>query len=196
MPSSRTARLTALAVALGAPLAPPAAAGRHALVPDHAKVQAAGGLGLVSAAGGWAFAGRRLELDVGLGWVPESLAGAELFSLNLKLTWLPWTARLSERWRLRPITVGFVASYALRDRFFLTNPGKYPTSDYYPLPTALRLGLAAGGTLGRRVGRLAELGVYWELGAWDLPLAFWIQNPGTVRASDVIGLALGVRATF
>jgi hypothetical protein len=194
-PARRISAAALAVVALAAPVS--AAARRGALVPDQAKVQVAGGLGLVAAGAGYAFAGRRLELDVLVGWVPPPFAGVQLFSLNAKLTWLPWTARLSERWRLRPFTAGLVLSYALGDRFFLTNPGKYPTSDYYPIPTALRAGVALGGTLGRAVGRRStEVAVYWELGAWDIPLALWIQNPRTVRASDVISLALGVRASF
>jgi hypothetical protein len=128
--------------------------------------------------------------------VPAARAGDDLFSVNLKLTWLPWTVRLPDAWRLRPITAGFVVSYALGDRFFLVAPDKYPTQDYYPLPTAVRSSVTLGGTLGRPAGALAELGVYWELVAWDLPLALWIQNPRTVRASDVISVALGVRAAF
>jgi hypothetical protein len=168
---------------------------RHPLLPDHAKVQFAGAVGLVSAGTGYAFGGRRLELDAFLGWVPESLAGTDLFTLTGKITWLPWSARLARGWRLRPITAALAMSYTFGDRFFVVLPEKYPRG-YYPLPTALRGTVALGGTIGRPAPPFAEVALYWELVAVDLPLALWIQNPGTVSAADVVSLALGLRASF
>jgi hypothetical protein len=165
---------------------------RHPLLPDQAKLQFAGAIGLVSAGTGYAFARRRVELDLFLGWVPESLADAHLVALTGKLTWLPWSARLARDWRLRPFTAGLAVSYWLNDRFFLRNPDRYP-SGYYPVPTALRATVAVGGTIGRSIGPFSELALYWELVAVDVPLAFWIQNRRTVSATDVISLALGVR---
>jgi hypothetical protein len=172
-----------------------AAAGtRHPLLPDHAKLQFAGALGLVSAGGGWALAGRRLELDLLVGWVPPSLAGFHLVALTGKGTWLPFDVSIA-RWRLRPFTLALAFTHSFGDQFWLRLPGRYPPR-YYPLATSLRWSVAAGGALGRRVGRLEHLGVYWEVVAVDLPLVHWVKNPRAVRASDVLSLALGVRASF
>ncbi len=166
----------------------------HFLVPDQAKVQFAGALGLLSAGPGYAFARRRLELDLLVGWVPESIAGADLVTLTAKGTWLPWTVAVQD-WRLRPVTLGLALTYTAGDRFFVLLPERYP-SGYYPIPTALRATLAAGGTLGRAVGLLQEAGVYWELVAVDTPFAYWVANRRTVPVASVFSLALGLRAQF
>lgn len=168
---------------------------RHPLLPDQAKLQFAGAIGLASAGTGYAFARRRVEIDVFVGWVPESLADVDLFAVTGKVTWLPWRARLGREWRLRPFTAGLAMSYWLGDRFFIRHPDRYP-SGYYPLPTALRASVQLGGTFGRPVGAFRELALYWELVAVDLPLAYWIRNPDAVRGQDVVSLSLGVRAAF
>jgi hypothetical protein len=192
----RAARAVVLTLALlGAARSAAEPAARHPLVPDHAKLQFAGAIGLVSAGAGYAFAGRRLELDAFVGWVPESLADTDIVVLTAKLTWLPWSAPVLRSWRLRPLTLGVAVSYAPGDRFFIRNPDRYP-SGYYPLPTALRASVQAGGTFGRSTGPFSEVALYWELVAVDVPLAYWVQNPGVLRARDVISLALGVRAAF
>ncbi len=188
-----------LALAGMAALPEPAAAetsrsSLHLLVPDQAKVQFAGALGLLSAGPGYAFANRRIELDLLVGWVPRSLAGVDLVTLTAKGTWLPWTVALQD-WRLRPMTLGLALTYTAGDRFFVLLPDRYP-SGYYPFPTALRATIAAGGTLGHALGSLQEAGVYWELVAVDTPFAYWIANRRTVPVASVFSLALGLRAAF
>lgn len=193
---ARSARAAALVTALVGAARASDDGSRHPLVPDHAKLQLAGAIGLVSAGPGYAFAGRRLELDLLVGWVPPSIAGVDLVAVTGKLTWLPWSVRLGRTWRARPLTAGLALTYwRAGDRFFALNRDRYPAG-YYPLPSAIRGSVAVGGTLGRPAGSLSELALYWEVVAVDLPLAFWLQNPGAVRASDVLSLALGVRAHF
>jgi hypothetical protein len=196
MPGGRSVRRAASAVAVAALIAAvPAHAEQRGLVPDHAKLQLAGAIGLVSAGTGYALFGRRLEADVFLGWVPPSIADLHLVMLTGKLTWLPWTARLTRAWRLRPITVGMAVTYTFGDRFFLRNPDRYPRG-YYPIATAVRGSFQLGGTIGRPVGRFSELALYWELVAVDVPLVLWWQNSRVVGLEDVVSLALGVRGTF
>lgn len=198
MPGRLACTALAAALALGAL---PAAAGaaedgrrRHALLPDQARVQFAGAIGVLSAGAGYAFAGRRLEVDALVGWVPASIADTTLVSLTGKLTFVPWIVRLERGWRLRPVTAALAVTYTFGDRFHLLPPDRYP-SDYLPLPTAVRASLALGGTIGRPVWRLRELALSVELVAVDVPLVYWLTNDA-VDASDVISLALGVRAEF
>jgi hypothetical protein len=196
-----------LATAAPGAAAPPAATmereptRRHPLLPDQAKLQLAGALGLLAAGGGWALLDRRLELDLFLGWVPESLAGFQLVALTGKVTWLPWTISLDRRrlgnlaldgWRLRPFTLATAFTYTFGDRYFLRLPDHHPPG-YYPLPTAVRATFATGGTLGRPLPPFAQAGIYWEMAAVDLPLAYWLANQRAVDASDVLSFALGAR---
>lgn len=168
---------------------------RHPLVPDQARLQLAGAIGLLSAGAGYAFADTRLELDVLVGWAPASIADVDLVTLTGKVTYLPWRVRLPRGWRLRPLTAAFAITHTFGGRFHLRTPSKYP-SGYLPVPTSLRGTVALGGTIGRPVGRLKELALSVELVAVDVPLAYWIRNSRAVDASDVISVALGVRAEF
>jgi hypothetical protein len=191
--ATRPSLVTALALALAA-WASPAGAERHPLVPDHAKLQLAGTIGFLSTGAGWAVAGRRLELDVLGGWVPPRYTGTHLFTATLKATWLPLSSRL-ERWRLRPLTLALALNHTWGGGFWVRQPSRYP-SGYYPVPTALRWSLAVGGTLGRSVGSLRELALYWEVVGVDMALVHWARNPRTVEPADVLSLALGARVEF
>lgn len=161
-------------------------------LPDQAKLQLAGAIGFLSPGAGYALLDRRVELDLFLGYAPESLAGVELWSLTGKVTWFPWRVGLGRGWSARPLSLAAQLTYTFGDRFFVFLPERYGP-EYYPLPTALRAGLALGTAIGRPAGRLEHLGAYAEVVAVDLPLAYLFSNLGTVRASEVLSLALGVR---
>jgi hypothetical protein len=161
-------------------------------VPDQAKLQLAGAIGFLSPGGGYAFAGRKLELDVFLGYVPETLAGVDLWSVTGKLTWLPWKVRLGRGWTAWPLTLAAQVTYTFGDRFFLFLPDRYGPG-YYPLPTSLRGGLALGAAIGRPAWGFDQVGAYAEVVAVDIPFAYLLSNLGTVRASEVLSIALGIR---
>lgn len=193
MPRRTTSAAVAAALlAAAAPLA--ARADRHPLLPDRAKLQLAGNLGLVSGGPGWAFARERLELDLLAGWVPERWGGDDLVSLTAKLTWLT-PSRAAAGWRVRPLTLALAATYTRGEGFWLRQPSRYP-GGYYLVPTALRATIALGATVIRVRGPLAGTGLYAEVVALDAAVVHWIRNPRTTRASDVLSLALGVRAEF
>ncbi|MGC3996417.1 MAG: hypothetical protein QM767_02335 [Anaeromyxobacter sp.] len=184
------------ALLLATLLAPSVAvAGWGALVPDRAKLQVAGQLGLVAPGVGYAFARDRLETDLLVGWVPESIAGQDLYLFTGKLTWLPWRVHLGERWLLRPFTAAVALTYTLGgEGFWLRLPDRYERG-YYELPTALRATFGLGATLSHRSRSGRELGLYAELVAGEIPLAYWISN-SVVRAEDVFSLALGLRCSL
>lgn len=172
--------------------APAGAAAADGPWPDQAKVQLAGLLGLLSAGGGWDLARERLELDVLVGWVPARHAGDDLVTVTGKLTWLPWRASLGRRWSLRPLTASLAVTHTTGDQFWVRLPDRYPPR-YYELPSALRASFSIGGTVGRGVGRLREVGLYWEVVAGDVPLASLIMNRDAVSPRDVFSVALGLR---
>jgi hypothetical protein len=173
------------------------AEGEHAwYVPDQLKLQLAGNVGFVSPGAGYAWAGRRLEGDLFLGWVPASIGGEDIFAVTGKLTWLPWRLPIGRRWSVRPFTLALQVTYTLGGEYFVTLPGRYP-SNYHDFPTAIRSALALGGVVARRGGgTIHELGVYWEFVALDAMLVTWYRNTSTVGPTDVFSLALGIRASL
>lgn len=195
------ARPLAVAVVLGSALLGP---GRIALaagdeerrrawyLPDQAKLQLAGAIGFLSPGAGYAFAGRRLEVDLFLGYVPEALGGVALWSVTGKLTWLPWRVRLGREWTARPLSLAVQLTHTFGDRFFLRLPDRYGPG-YYPLPTSLRGSVALGTAVGRPAWGFDHLGLYAEVVAVDIPFAYLLSNLGTVHASEVLSVALGLR---
>lgn len=163
-------------------------------VPDHAKLQFAGNIGFLSPGVGYALARERLELDLFLGWVPEAVVGRDIWSVTGKLTWLPWTAAAGG-WRFQPLTAAVQLTNTFGDEFFIREPEGFPRG-YHMLPTALRAGLAVGGTATAPWRGLERVSLYYELVAVDVMLAFWTTNRDAVDLSDVVSLALGARVAF
>jgi hypothetical protein len=191
-PAARAALLALALAPAGTPAAAPPAA-RAWYLPDQAKLQFAGDIGFLSPGVGYAWAERRLEGDLFFGWVPRAVGGEDIVSFTGKLTWLPWELPLGRRWLVRPFSAAVQLTYTLGHEYFLVLPERYGPN-YYDFETALRAGLALGGTVGRRGGgALKEIGVYWELVALDAMLVIWYRNTGTFGPRDVFTLALGIR---
>lgn len=177
----------AAALAAAALVAPRAAAAARApwYEPEHAKLQLAGNIGFLSPGVGWAWG--RLEGDVFLGWVPEAIGGADVFSVTGKLGWTPWSVRAGG-WSLRPLTLALQLTYTFGDQYFVVP--RFPFT-----PTALRSGVALGAELARRVGR-RSVGLYAEAVALDLGLGYWLSNTRALGPGDVFSVALGARVGF
>jgi hypothetical protein len=160
------------------------------------KLQLAGNIGFLSPGVGYAWAGRRLEGDLFFGWVPRAVADDDIVSFTGKLTWLPWELPLGRRWLVRPFSMAVQLTYTLGREYYLWLPERYGP-DYYDFQTAVRAGLAFGGTVGRRGGgALREIGVYWELVALDAMLVSWYRNTAALGPTDVFTIALGLRVGF
>jgi hypothetical protein len=193
---TRAAATALLAVALAAPVA---ASGRgserHWALPDQAKLQLAGNVGFVSPGVGWSWLGTRLEGDLFFGWVPRPIGGDSIVSFTGKLTLAPWRLRPGSGWSVRPLTAALQLTYTFGHEYFLRLPEHYPQG-YYSAATALRSAVAVGASVGRRQWGLEEVGAYAEFVALDAMLGFWIANPRALGPTDVLSLAIGVRAAF
>ena len=163
-------------------------------VPDHSKVQLAGWIGFISPGFGYSWFDRRLEADLFFGWVPPPLGGEHITSVTSKVTWLPLRFGDADAVTYHPLTVSLQMTYTFGSEYWVFEPsGRYPTSNYYPLPTALRGGLGVGGDLGRRMWRFERASLYYEVVALDLMLGYWIGSPHAIGPADVFSLAFGLR---
>lgn len=189
-------RLTGAAFLLLALATDASAAGRAWYLPDQAKLQFAGSIGFLSPGVGWASAGRGLEADLFLGWVPPAIGGDDVFSVTGKLTLQPWRRDLGRRWILRPLYGALLLTYTFGRQYFIRPPPQY-RGGYFDGPTALRAGIALGGNVAVRTdGAVREVGLYWEVVALDFMLVSWFRNAGSLGPGDVFSLALGLRAGF
>ncbi|MCP3140675.1 hypothetical protein [Pyxidicoccus xibeiensis] len=164
-------------------------------VPDHAALQLAGSIGLLSAGPGWGFLDDALDAQLLLGWAPPAVAGEDFLTVTLKGQWHPFRLRWSG-WSVRPLTVGLLLSYTFGDEYFVTLPDRYPDG-YYWFKTGLRPALLLGGSVGRPVPALGlrNLEGYVELVATDYRLVHFLRNPVTVE-TGLFSLALGARLRF
>lgn len=160
--------------------------------PDHGKAQLAGWIGFVSPGLGYAWLERRLEGDLFFGWVPRAIGGEDIFSLTSKLTWRPVRLGAPDGLAVHPLSLSVQMTYTFGREYWVFEPSRYPSPDYYPLPSALRGGLGVGGDVGGRL-RGRRVSLYYELVALDLLLGHWIGNRHALGIADVLSLALGVR---
>jgi hypothetical protein len=163
--------------------------------PYYAKAQFAGDIGFVSVGIGRESFNRRLNTDLSVGYLPESIGGDAIFTVALKSTMLPLKpARLkSLDWYY--LTAGAQLSYTFGDEYFAWEGylSKYPNS-YYRFSTALSVYVFAGGQVDfARVPKLQKFSVYYEVGAPGEYVISYIQNPGYLSLTKIFHLALGVK---
>lgn len=169
------------------------------LIPELSKFQFAGNIGFISGGIGYEYANRKMELDLMYGYVPKGMGGT-LHTFTVKNTWIPfksWTAGKNTSVDL--LTLGLPISYTFGDQFFFIPPReKYPRR-YYDYSSALRIGIFAGGKVRQELGEskaIKELGLYYEVGTYDLLLHNYVFNIGTMRFVDLFNLGLGMQVRF
>lgn len=189
----RAVAALSLALAAAHPGRAEALFGERWYVPDQSKLQLAGWIGFLSPGAGYSWFDRRLEADVFLGWVPPPLGGEHIFALTGKVSWLPFRLALPREFTAHPLTLSIQMTYTFGSEYWVFEPSRYPTPNYYPLPTALRGGLGVGGDVGRPMFGLERISLYWEAVALDVMLGMWIGNRDALGPSDAFSFALGVR---
>jgi hypothetical protein len=168
----------------------------HWLIPDHAKLQFAGNMGLFSLGLGYSLFTGKLESDLFYGYAPARSAGVPVHHLTLRNTVLP-AAVSTRRVRWTPLAAGvhFLFKVGGNSRgTWLVLPGRYP-DHYYP-PTSLHVLLTVGTVLDITApGFWEKTGVYVEAGTTALYLRDWLRAD-YVRLSDIISFDIGVRKRF
>lgn len=170
------------------------------LIPTHAKIQYAGGIGFLSAGFGWDYGPRcQWETDLLVGVVPAYNAQDPKMTLTLKQNWMPWGIRCGERFMVEPLSCGIYLSTILSDKFWVREPDRYP-KHYYPIATRLRAHVFLGqritwNTALRRERLVQRITAYYELSTCDIYLISKINNRW-LRFSDIMGLSFGVKFQF
>ncbi|WP_031527851.1 hypothetical protein [Dyadobacter crusticola] len=171
---------------------------RHWFLPDHVKLQFAGGTGFLSGGPGYISKNRTLETDFLFGYLPEEFGGDALITITGKTTYSPWSVPLRDSYYIKPFSAGIYLSYTFGPQFDWKWPSYYPKG-YYWWATSVRPGLYIGGKVGRDVTprtRKRQVELYYELGTYDLLLISYVQNTGFLKPGDILNLALGVKFGF
>ena len=160
----------------------------------HVKAQFAGGIGFLSVGVGRSFFQDKLETDLFLGYLPESIGGDRITTAAIKATYVPVKPIRFKTVDWQPLRTGVQISYTFGDEYFAFEPhDKYPKS-YYGFSTALHGSILLGGQVDFvRVNRLHNFSAYYEFGSSVEYIISYIQNPKYLGPGKIFNLALGVR---
>lgn len=163
--------------------------------PSVATLQYAGSIGTLNLSAGHTFSAYHQEVSLGYGYVPKVLGG-ELHILTLKYSKQFLPLSLPENIRLFPLQASaFAAYYAGRDFYVYLPRNKYP-ANYYWWPSGLRLHLALGSQLEKRIlinNRERRLALYYEINTNDLYLFSYFSNREYLELEDILKLGIGVK---
>ena len=129
------------------------------LLPDHIKVQYAGGTGFFAVGIGYRSTNKKLEGDLYYGYLPKSIGGIRIHSLSTKFTWIPINPIGKKKYSLEPLMTGLVVNYSFGKQYFGFDPENYPYS-YYSFPTAFNTAVLVGSRIAFSKPR--RLSIYYE----------------------------------
>ena len=171
---------------------------RPGIVPDHLKVQYAGGIGFFSVAAGYSTRDGKVDGDLYYGYVPKSAGGLYIHALTGKFTYSPIKPLQYGNFRVKPFSTGLFVNYTFGKQYFGFRPENYPY-DYYKFPTSLHIGGFVGGEVFREPVRpkpFRHIGVYYELLTFDRLLLSYMNNRNALSLTDIFSLGLGVKLGF
>lgn len=164
-------------------------------IPDYAKIQFSGNLGLLSAGLGYEVFSNILYSELLYGFVPKSVSNAEnIHLISIKNTFPIFTKAIGG-FTLSPIA-GFTASLETGNNSFLVLPDKYPKGYY--VPSAIHFTLFVGTQVHKefknhKIFKGADF--YLEFGTIETYLFFALKSK-EVTFNDVFSPAIGINFYF
>ena len=165
-------------------------------VPDYAKLQFAGQIGLLSLGAGYSWWDARIEPELAYGYVPEWAGGIAVHTLSQKTTLSPGKFAVRGGLSISPLLLGYSANFGMGKKYELIQPRKH--WDYY-WPSALHFWFFAGAKARldfaptrspiHAIGAVVEMGTlnaYWQ--------AYWSND--TIPLKQALSLALAVQGYF
>ncbi|HEY4651550.1 MAG TPA: hypothetical protein VIG72_09055 [Pontibacter sp.] len=166
-------------------------------VPDAAVLQFAGNMGMLAIGPGYEFAKERLTTDLLYGFVPRFDADEAEHLLTLKGTYKPWKIKRRHEITVVPVQAGLGLSYYFSGKYPLTWSDKYPKGYYWWSPKVRLLGfMGTSVTKNIRNSSIEKVGLYGELGTYDLVATSWFKEEGALKLWEIVNISLGARVSF
>jgi hypothetical protein len=165
------------------------------LVPDHVKVQYAGGIGFIAVGIGYSSKNKKSEGDLYYGYLPESIGGVRIHSISTKFVWIPVNTVRVKKYMLEPIMTGLIVNYSFGQQYFGFDPPNYPYR-YYSFPTAIHSALFLGSRIRSNSPTntfVSRLSLYYEILSFDREIISLVSNPKSLHITDIVTLSLGVK---
>jgi len=168
------------------------------VIVDNATLQFAGGIGFMSVGFGRTFFKKESgNLDLLLGYVPESIGGINIWSMSLKYSHTLKAVKLKkEKLFFYPIGGGLLFNYA-----FGENYNKYYKRDLYPkgyywFKNFPRMSFFYQAQLLQKLENDKTISLYMEFGTYDLYLFSWYGNRESIKFHSIFSTSLGVKFKF
>ena len=168
---------------------------------DHAKVQFAGEIGFISLGLGYSiFKKKNGELDLFLGYLPESIGGDNIVTIAGKFHYFPWKKDVfKNKYKLEPLTLGVNVYHAFTKILNAQkNQDLYPAG-YYWWTIGTRFGPFFGSRITKEFNQksfIRSLTFYYEIGTNDLYIYSWGVNRNSVPLHKVWNTSLGLKFGF
>jgi hypothetical protein len=167
----------------------------HKLIPDQAKLQFAGSMGMFSLGPGWYYGNRsQWETDVFIGFIPSTFDMDDHFTMTFKETWTPFVININRSAFLcEPITTGLYINKIFGDHFWDKLPHRYP-KNYYFWATNTRFNIFLGQaiTFINKVESNKSWSFFYEVNKNDLYLLSAWKND-MIKITDIINISFGLR---
>lgn len=168
-----------------------------ALIPEHAKMQFYGGIGIASIGCGWDYGrNKQWETDLLIGIVPKYNTKSAKLSFTIKETFQPWNLNLGKGFTMRPMTCGLYVNTISGSYFWSSQPKRYP-DNYYPwLSTRIRIHIFLGQSYTFHITNpglkpLRAITAFYEVNTNDLYLTSAFSNH--LALDDIIRLSFGFK---
>ncbi len=168
--------------------------GWERLCPTHAKLQYAGGMGVLSVGVGWDYGKRRQwETDILVGYLPKKYARNLKTIFTLKQNYIPWSMSFNGHWALEPFYCGLYVTTITGKEFWTKEPGRYPDS-YYGFSTGIRSYIFIGQRMNFnfRNGLVKHVALFYEVGSCDLYIVSKFTN-SSMKMSDILRFSFGAK---
>lgn len=172
----------------------------NSLIPDFARIQYAGSVGLINAGLGWSYGKRdQWETDLMFGYLPKYDTENVKLTFTIRQSFIPWKCRLSDDWSISPLSCGLFVNTVFSDKFWTHEPSRYPGS-YYRFSSRIRFHIFLGQRFtfhiepSRRL-LARSISFTYELSTCDLYMLSAVTNK-YVGINDILSLSLGLKYDF
>ena len=164
------------------------------MIPRYAKMQFAGGMGLLSAGIGWNYGhNKNWETEVLWGFVPSFSDDRTKITMTLRENYVPWSVRFGKRSSLQPLSCGIYVNTIFDGNLWVKEPIKYPNG-YYWFSTKIRTHIHLGQRISFYDKKITHrtMSLFYELSTCDLYILNAFSNR-YIRLSDILNLSFGFR---
>ena len=164
------------------------------LVPNQAKFQFAGSMGMFSVGPGLYYGKKtQLETDLYIGFIPRIDNMKGHITLTLKQTYTPFRIIINQAVSYEPLTGGLYINKIFGSYFWDKLPDRYP-NNYYFWATNTRFNIFLGQALSYKMGENGSrnLSLFYEINTNDLYVISAYGNK-MIDLMDIINISFGLR---